>query len=320
MDKKDLKEIYLEREINDFIWSLQDFNLIKQKNNEYCLVEQDVLDDFIDKYSFLEETPEKEVEKEEQKKLNKTCSICKKTLPISKFYKSKKTSDGFEDYCKKCKRQVTAASYLKYLLNTIQPEGKFKIEDLKGNFTDSLDLNGIIWKLQEFDLIKFDETNNEYCLENKETCQNFLDKYYVDGSVTIETKTEKQKYSFRNNKNVRDFWYTALHNITSNQKSEDTNSHNEEIDVNEEYSKTDITITYVRLDNNEINTIIQGLLDSNELINSLTQLRVFEDNISRIITNRNNNGIDLFIEINIPLSYINNFEEIMGNLNWKINK
>lgn len=318
--KKDLKEIYLEREINDFIWSLQDFNLIKQKNNEYCLVEQDVLDDFIDKYSFLEETPEKEVEKEEQKKLNKTCSICKKTLPISKFYKSKKTSDGFEDYCKKCKRQVTAASYLKYLLNTIQPEGKFKIEDLKGNFTDSLDLNGIIWKLQEFDLIKFDETNNEYCLENKETCQNFLDKYYVDGSVTIETKTEKQKYSFRNNKNVRDFWYTALHNITSNQKSEDTNSHNEEIDVNEEYSKTDITITYVRLDNNEINTIIQGLLDSNELINSLTQLRVFEDNISRIITNRNNNGIDLFIEINIPLSYINNFEEIMGNLNWKINK
>ena len=190
--KKDLKEIYLEREINDFIWSLQDFNLIKQKNNEYCLVEQDVLDDFIDKYSFLEETPEKEVEKEEQKKLNKTCSICKKTLPISKFYKSKKTSDGFEDYCKKCKRQVTAASYLKYLLNTIQPEGKFKIEDLKGNFTDSLDLNGIIWKLQEFDLIKFDETNNEYCLENKETCQNFLDKYYVDGSVTIETKTEKQ--------------------------------------------------------------------------------------------------------------------------------
>ena len=76
----------------------------------------------------------------------------------------------------------------------------------------------------------------------------------------------------------------------------------------------------MRLDNNEINTIIQGLLDSNELINSLTQLRVFEDNISRIITNRNNNGIDLFIEINIPLSYINNFEEIMGNLNWKINK
>ena len=781
--KKDLKEIYLEREINDFIWSLQDFNLIKQKNNEYCLVEQDVLDDFIDKYSFLEETPEKEVEKEEQKKLNKTCSICKKTLPISKFYKSKKTSDGFEDYCKKCKRQVTAASYLKYLLNTIQPEGKFKIEDLKGNFTDSLDLNGIIWKLQEFDLIKFDETNDEYCLENKETCQNFLDKYYVDGSVTIETKTEKPKeltkeeqmnivienirngktdkeaaniagitlykitywfnegknnsgkeniefynryieakkeakmnsfknfyviesfnnkpdltiadtlrkqqmenvlkeigsgssmktaafnsgityetlqywykrgqqkfgeeyvelfekinilqspieapeleyespnietefdsgnessvgesdktkdilaplpkeyedafkfskdnktgfawvnkignqwfysrnvdgqtvklsnydiyklheevlennmiwgvrnlakakqslneptgskpaqsksssniitinvpvdkkdkkqlkllaekkntsmkdllneeaknilnenktinphfkprdsvyllfqieedlknqvndyssnfndfwntaldnilnkeesnenineeipdvdsynpfentssnlvtinvkvdkqdkkrlkavselsntsmkellnnearkilngneailpfnktgdtasllfqldenlktqienYSFRNNKNVRDFWYTALHNITSDQKSEEVNSHNEEINVNEEYSKTDITVTYVRLDNNEIITIIQGLLDGNELINSLTQLRVFEDNISRIITNRNNDGIDLFIEINIPLSYINNFEEIMGNLNWKINK
>ena len=133
-------------------------------------------------------------------------------------------------------------------------------------------------------------------------------------------KTQIENYSYKNNKKVRDFWYTALHNITNDQKSEDINSHNEEIDVNEEYSKTDITITYVRLDNNEIITIIQGLLDSNELINSLTELRVFEDNISRIITNRNTDGIDLFIEINIPISHINNFEEIMSNLNWKINK
>ncbi|WP_296846687.1 hypothetical protein [uncultured Methanobrevibacter sp.] len=775
--KKDLKEVYLEREINDFIWSLQDFNLIKQRNNEYWLVEQEILDEFIEKYSFLKEPQDKEVKQENQKQLNKSCSICKKTLPISKFYKSKKTSDGFEDYCKKCKGYVTAASYLKYLLDFVQPGGKFKIDDLRSNYDDKMDLKGIIWKLQEFDLISYDEDNEEYCLENQETCQNFLDEYYINGSITIKTKVEKTKeftkkeqmdivienikngktdkeaaknagitlykitywfnegknnssnetvdfykryieakkeakmnsfnhfyviqsyshkqdltiadtlrkqqmenvlkeigsgsslktaafnssityetlqywykrgkqnfgeeynefyekinilqspieapkvdddhkpetekdsqtndrtghildplpkeyedtfkssknnktgfawvnkvgnqwfysrnvdgqpvkfsnydiyklyeevlennmiwgvrdlvkarqslkeptvktktpvaksstnlitinvpvekkdkkslkllaernnrsmrdllteeannilnenksvnphikpknsvyllfqidddlknqvndyssdfndfwntaldnilnkdksdvnieernpdldfynssenstsklvtinvkvdkqdkkrlkavselsnttmkdllnneamkilnenktllpfnktgdtapllfqldeylktqietYSLKNNKNVRDFWYTALYNITSNQKSEDLNSNEKSLEINETNSKTDITITYVRLDNNEIITIIQGLLDNKELINSLNQLKVFEDNIFRIITNKNNDGIDLFIEMNIPLSYINDFEEIMSSLNWKINK
>lgn len=774
--KKDLKEIYLEREINDFIWSLQDFNLIKQKNNEYYLVEQEILDEFIDKYSFLEESQDKEVKQENQKQLNKNCSICKKTLPISKFYKSKKTNDGFENYCKKCKGYVTAANYLKYLLDIVQPGEKFKIDDLRSNYDDKMDLKGIIWKLQEFDLINYDEDSDDYCLKNQEICQNFLDEYYISGSITIKTKSKKTKvltkeeqmvivienikngktdkeaaeiaginlytitywfnegknnsteetidfykryikakkeakmnsfnnfyiiqsfnqkqdltiadtlrkqqmenvlkeigsgsslktaafnssityetlqywykrgkqnfgeeynefyekinvlqspieapkveeyneikiekdsesdktkhildllpkeyedtfkssknnktgfawvnkvgnqwfysrnvdgqsvkfsnydiyklyeevlknnmiwgvrdlnkarqslkeptvktqtqpsksstslitlnvpvdkkdkkslkllaernnrsmrdllteeanhilnenktinhhikpknsvyllfqidedlknrvtdyssefndfwntaldnilnkdeshvnisessddldfynsfentssnlitinikvdkqdkkrlkiisesnntsmkdllnneavkilnenqtilpfnktgdtapllfqldeklktqtetYSFKNNKSVRDFWYTALHNIIMNYKSKDINSQEKQPEINKNNSKTNITITYVRLEDNEIITIIQGLLDSNELINSINQLKVFEDNISRIITNKNNEGIDLFIEISIPLSYINNFEEIMHNLNWKINK
>ena len=779
--KKDLNEIYLEREINDFIWSLQDFNLIKQRNNEYCLVEQEILDEFIEKYSFLEEIKNQEVKKEVQKQLNKSCTICKKTLPISKFYKSKKTMDGFEDYCKKCKGYVTAASYLKYLLDIVQPGEKFKIDDLRSNYDNTMDLKGIIWKLQEFDLINYDEDSEEYYIENQEICQNFLDEYYIDGSITIKTKSKKTKeltqeeqmnivieniklgktdkeaakiaginlykitywfnegknnssdetinfykryieakkeakmnsfkkfyviesfntkqdltiadtlrkqqmenilkelgsgsslktaafnssityetlqywykrgkqnfgeeyreffekinilqspieapkvdenneseieinlekdnktsnqtghildplpdeykdtfkssknnktgfawvnkvgnqwfysrnvdgqtvkfsnydiyklheevlennmiwgvrdiekakkslkeptiktntpistsstslitinvpvnkkdkkslkllaerenrsmrdllteeannilnenkiiiphnkpknsvyllfqidedlkkqvnnyssnfndfwntaldnilnndktdsnidetipdldfystkdnvpsklvtinvkvdkkdkkrlkavselsnstmkdllnneainilnenqtlmpfnktgdttsllfqldenlktqietYSFKNNKNTRDFWYTALHNITSNQKTDDTKSYTDNIENNKKSSKTDIIITYVRQENNEIITIIQGLLNNTELINSLNQLKIFEDNISRIITNKNNEGIDLFIEINIPISYINKFEEIIDNLDWKINK
>ena len=133
-------------------------------------------------------------------------------------------------------------------------------------------------------------------------------------------KTQIETYSFKNNKNTRDFWYTALHNITSNQKTDDTKSYTDNIENNKKSSKTDIIITYVRQENNEIITIIQGLLNNTELINSLNQLKIFEDNISRIITNKNNEGIDLFIEINIPISYINKFEEIIDNLDWKINK
>ena len=191
--KKDLNEIYLEREINDFIWSLQDFNLIKQNNNEYCLVEEDILNEFIEKYSFIDEKPvEKEIKKEEPKKLNKKCSICKKTLPTSKFYKSKKTNDGFEDYCKNCKGYVTAASYLKDLLDNIQPGEYFKIEDLLNNYKNTLELNGRIWKLQEVDLINYNEKTNNYCLKNQEICQEFLDKYYVAGSITVEMKSKEE--------------------------------------------------------------------------------------------------------------------------------
>lgn len=133
-------------------------------------------------------------------------------------------------------------------------------------------------------------------------------------------KEQIETYSFKNEKNLRDFWNTALHYILHNQNSENINPQDEKIEINQNFSKTDITITYVKSNENEINTIIQGLLDNKELINSLNQLKIFEDNITRIITNKINKEIDLFIEINIPLSYINNFEEIISNLNWKINK
>ena len=37
-------------------------------------------------------------------KLNKTCKICGETLSTRKFYHDENSPDGYEDFCKKCKR------------------------------------------------------------------------------------------------------------------------------------------------------------------------------------------------------------------------
>ena len=98
-EKNDLKQVYKdEMEIKHCIWSLVEFNLVTTNNNEYCLVNPTKLNEFIEEYGTVDEILlEKEEKKEEPKKLNKQCNICKKTLPTSKFYTSNKTDDGFED-------------------------------------------------------------------------------------------------------------------------------------------------------------------------------------------------------------------------------
>ena len=192
--KKDLKQIYLEeREINDCIWSLQDYSLINQDNDEYYLVEKYSLDKFIEKYDILDISTEKEELKEEPKRLNKTCSICEKTLPTSKFYRSKNTNDGFEDYCKNCKRYVNTANYLKDILNQVSPGSEFKVTDITNNFKNPMEFIGRLWELQDFDLLTYDSDKDIYLLTDLETCQHFLDEYYISRSTSIKIETKQEK-------------------------------------------------------------------------------------------------------------------------------
>lgn len=193
--KDDLNKVFSSKnEINDCIWSLEDFNLIKHENNEYYLVEKNTLNKFINKYSSLEDNSTKEtIKKEEPKKLNKTCTICKKTLSTSKFYKSKKTEDGLEDYCKNCKRYVNTANYLKELTEEITPGSTFKVTDLNNNFENPIEFIGRLWELQDFDLLTYDAEKDTYTLKDLTICQNFLDKYYISDSVTIKPKLKNDE-------------------------------------------------------------------------------------------------------------------------------
>jgi len=193
-EKSDLNIVYKEEiEVDDCIWSLEAYNLLIQNKNEYSLINAEKLNEFIEKYANVEETPTaKEEKKDEPKKLNKRCNICKKTLPSSKFYKSKKTKDGFEDYCKSCKKYVNAANYLKEILNEVSPGNEFKETDLKNNFKNPLEFNGRLWELQSFDLLIYDSDKEIYKLADLDTCQNFLDKYYIQGSITIKPEIKKE--------------------------------------------------------------------------------------------------------------------------------
>ncbi|WP_296853741.1 hypothetical protein [uncultured Methanobrevibacter sp.] len=193
-EKNDLKQVYKdEMEIKHCIWSLVEFNLVTTNNNEYYLVNPTKLNEFIEEYGTVDEILlEKEEKKEEPKKLNKQCSICKKTLPTSKFYTSNKTDDGLEDYCKKCKKLVFAANCLKEILNQVSPGSEFKVDDLKNNFKNPLEFTGRLYELQHNDLLFYDSDKDAYTLANLETCQNFLDRYYIEGSITIKPEIKKE--------------------------------------------------------------------------------------------------------------------------------
>ena len=192
--KNDLKQVYADEiEIKHCMWSLIEFNLVTKNNNEYYLVNPTKLNEFIEEYGTVDEIPlEKEEKKEEPKKLNKQCSICKKTLPTSKFYTSNKTDDGFEDYCKKCKKLVFAANCLKEILDQFSPGSEFKINDLKNNFKNPMEYNGRLYELQHNDLLFYDSDKDAYILADLESCQNFLDSYYIEGSITIEPEIKKE--------------------------------------------------------------------------------------------------------------------------------
>ena len=88
--KDDLKSLNLvDLQIKDYIWTLQEFNLIEVDNNKFKLKNEETLNNFrieskMDPIDFDGLT--------EGDRLDKTCKTCGKTLPISRFYKS---SEGY---------------------------------------------------------------------------------------------------------------------------------------------------------------------------------------------------------------------------------
>ena len=175
---EDFKKIgYTDLRIKDYVWTLQEFDLIdKTSEDKYCLKSEDILKQHIlpDSDSKSEDD-NPEDEKDNVEKLSKTCSVCGKTFSISHFHKSKKSQDGYEDYCKSCKKQVKAADYAEYLLRYVKPEQEFGIDEMQKNYPAREILYGQIWSLQEFGLIN--QKGDNYALADEETLRKFMDSY-----------------------------------------------------------------------------------------------------------------------------------------------
>ena len=175
---EDFKKIgYTDLRIKDYVWTLQEFDLIdKTSEDKYCLKSEDILKQHILPDSDSKsENDNPEDEKDNVEKLSKTCSVCGKTFSISHFHKSKKSQDGYEDYCKSCKKQVKAADYAEYLLRYVKPEQEFGIDEMQKNYPAREILYGQIWSLQEFGLIN--QKGDNYALVDEETLRKFMDSY-----------------------------------------------------------------------------------------------------------------------------------------------
>ena len=193
--KEDLKKLGLTgMQVQDYIWTLQEFSLIvKEKNKKYSLISREEIDEFI-KESGVEI---KEIGKSSVK-LTKTCDTCGKTLEISKFSVSENNPDGYNDTCKSCKKLISTAGYLKELLEHIEYGKEFNEEDLKTYYPDPFLLQAKILSLVDNDLLIRNKETNRYTLTDKEKCEEFIDKYFkelpqIKPTPTLKPETPKTK-------------------------------------------------------------------------------------------------------------------------------
>ena len=178
---EDLKIIgYDKIKIKDCIWTLQETNLIDEKNGKYTLKNKEELDKFIEKYGNKSNNPQEPKPPSKPLKLSKKCKICGKILPLRKFFKNKENKDGYEDYCKSCKKPITAARCLKELLKNLEMGKTYSEDKIKHYYDSEFNFTSKIWSMLDFDLITHDINEKEYTIANEKTCEEFLNKYYIE--------------------------------------------------------------------------------------------------------------------------------------------
>lgn len=179
--KDDLKRLNLTSiQIQDYIWVLQEFSLIKkEKNNKFSIVKKEILENFIEEsgVEIIEETTT-------GIKLTKKCETCGETLEISKFPVSENSSDGYENNCKSCKKLISTATSLKEILEYVEYNKEFNEEDLAKYIKNPLLIKAKVWSLLDNDLLIKDFNTNKLKLANEEKCNEFLDKYFKESSST----------------------------------------------------------------------------------------------------------------------------------------
>ena len=184
----DLKALNLDSlQIQNYIWTLKEFNLITENDSKLMLKKREILD------KFAEECESEIIIKDNSISLSKTCETCGKTLEISNFLTSKDNEDGYENDCKDCKKLIKSAIFLKELNKYIKWNQEFTEEDLTPYFKDPFILKGNIWNLQDNDLIKNNLNSDKYVLTDEKTGMDFIEKYYKEKYDTPTVKMDSTK-------------------------------------------------------------------------------------------------------------------------------
>ena len=203
---EDLKIINLKKlQIQDYIWTLQEFNLITKENSKYIIKPRDTLDKFAHECNL-----EIKIDKNTLVSLSKICETCGETLELSNFYTSENSDDGYENNCKKCIKLIKSAIFLKQLNKYIKWEEEFNEKDLKPYFKNSLQLKGNIWNLLENDLIKNKFNTQNYILTDEKTGLKFIKKYYKEEYDTQIESPQTKEIKKPTNNNQREIVLDAM--------------------------------------------------------------------------------------------------------------
>ncbi len=300
--KKDLLKLVENRtQYLDYIWTLQEFDLLEhdEKSDSYIFKPQKELDKFIEKYEdklakkeILETPTEKPI-----KKITKTCDICGKSLPISKFYKSSTSEDGFSNKCKECSEKATAANILSEIQKFVKIKDSFTKKKLLKNIENPAMIDYYIWTLQEQDLIKYQDKSDTYKINESKIMDYmpFLPENLRKGPVEIEA--------------------------ISDEPIDTINTENIDSPVENELKgacKKEIIYISEKNGNAVRNLILKGIIRKEEIFTTIKGLQsIILDQNKILISKFNENLSDIMMELEIKNESLDHVLKALENEKWK---
>lgn len=286
-----LKQAANRTQLLDYFWTLQEFDFIEhdEKANTYILKPEIEINAFIQKYGEIkEQTPP--VPPTDTKKAVKKCNACKKTLPISDFYKSSESPDGYAENCKKCTDKINAANVLTEIKKYIGIGNPFSKKELSNQLGNPTKVNYYIWTLQEHDLISHDEKKDTYIVEDSPN--------YKDYEALLEQLTSSEKSTI---------W---------------TDSGKDEIKKDLEKIPSDKSIIYISETMNSSKVmILRGLIPKNKLYPILDDIKdVVLSNMTNMTLNSvNTDVLKLILELEIDNDSYEETLKFLEEKEWKNN-
>ena len=305
-----LKQVPNRMQFLDYIWTLQEFNLIIQDEqaDTYILKQGKELNEFIEEYG--DKKPEISTttviatpKKNSVKKIVKECEICNQKLPISDFYKSSSTEDGYSPKCKDCSRKSHAAKALGELRECVEPGVLFFKEDLLNQCENRMQFLDYLWTLLELDLLKNDENSDAYVLKSESELNEFMEKY---GQKTPETNTSSDET-------------LEVASLTLDERSTKNPSEvSDTVQINN-YDCKEIIYISENMGSIYTNIMMKAIVKNENILSTLMALEtIISSNMKKLLINRN---ITNFSEIIIDLEIKNeSLDEILNSLeeeNWK---
>ena len=205
-------------------------------------------------------------------------------------------------------------------------------------------LNGI-WGIRDYkrainyinipDELIPENNNNEEILDiysplSKKYLSKELVKNTTTGIAWVSKHNNRWVYNYQENnqiirlsdENINNLYKKVIENngiwgITDIDKAEAIIS--SETKVKKTKITSRVNVNYIASAKNKLNIIINGRIKSNQLINTLSELKAFEKNFKRIITTSISNEVDLLIEIEINKNSKKSFEKTVRSFGWNIN-
>lgn len=292
--KKDLLKIVDNHiQYQGYIWTLQEFNLLKydEKSGSYLFKPKEELDTFKRKYG--DEIPEEE-SKTESPKVVKKCNLCKESLSISKFYKSRTSKDGYSENCKECTDKIKINKILTEIQKYVELDEPFNKDTLLKHINNSMKIDSYIWTLQDHDLIKELKTGAYIINKEKVADYKILPK-------KPDKDTEKKKTTLVKQEPLPE---------------EKTIEYPQE--VIGELIKKEIIYISENNGNSTRNLVLRGIIKKEDIFSSINSLQsIILDQNKIFISKFNEDLSDIMVELEVKNESLNHVLETLLNDKWK---